>query len=178
MVYLARLKGTLLVISLETKVQSKTNIKLNLSLYVTSIVLSGCLTSHTLEFWDKPQPADLMLFRSCCKTLQLWSSQANLQHQWAVLCLDSAITYYCFYFFPQASSIPLFLFLFFPTSPKSKYWWWALFYFHTGAYQLYSSLRCYNELLFSNFYFPPNLKDFSIRLYNFLITTIIWRLSE
>lgn len=49
MVYLARLKGTLPVISLETKVSSKTNIKLNLSLYVTTIVLPGCLTSHATE---------------------------------------------------------------------------------------------------------------------------------
>lgn len=49
MVYLARLKGVLLVLSLETKVPSKTNIKLNLGLCATTVVLSGCLTSHTLE---------------------------------------------------------------------------------------------------------------------------------
>lgn len=61
MVYLARLKGALLVLSLETKVPSKTNIKLNLGLCATTVVLSGCLTSHTLGTWDKPQPVELML---------------------------------------------------------------------------------------------------------------------
>lgn len=55
MVYLARLKGTLLVIRLDTNVPSKgfllkNNTKLNLSLYVTTVALCGCLTAHSLQF--------------------------------------------------------------------------------------------------------------------------------